>query len=228
MGKWLLTRILKGGWMPSCGWIGGLFIFIAQSLLKFMSIESVMSSISSSVVSSPAFNLSQRWGLLQWVSSSHQVAKVLECQLQHQSFQWRFRTDFLLDGLVGSPCSPRDSSRVFSNTTVQKHQFFGAQLSLWSNSQIYTWLLEKPLTRWIFVSKVMSLLFNMLSRFEKLENIAFLSRTKHLLISWLWSPSAVILEPQKIKLHCFHCFPICLPWNDGTGFHDLSFLNVDF
>ena len=44
-------------------------------------------------------------------------------------------------------------SRVFSNTTVQKHQFFGAQLSLWSNSQIHTWLLEIALTRWTFVAK---------------------------------------------------------------------------
>ena len=59
--------------------------------------------------SPPAFNLSQHQGLFQWVSSSHQVAKVLEFQLQHQSFQWMFRTDFLQDGLVGSPCSPRDS-----------------------------------------------------------------------------------------------------------------------
>ena len=57
--------------------------------------------------SPPAFNLSQHQLLFQWVSSSHQVAKVLE--LQHQSFQWIFRTDFLQDGLVGSPCSPRDS-----------------------------------------------------------------------------------------------------------------------
>ena len=48
-------------------------------------------------------------GLLKWVSSSHQVAKVLEFQLQHQSFQWIFRTDFLQDWLVWSPCSPRDS-----------------------------------------------------------------------------------------------------------------------
>ena len=46
-------------------------------------------------------------GLFKWVSSSHQVAKLLEFQLQHQSFQWIFRTDFLEDGLVGSPCSPR-------------------------------------------------------------------------------------------------------------------------
>ena len=79
--------------------------------------------------SPPAFNLSQNQGLFQWVCSLHQMAKVLVFQLQHQSFQWIFRTDFLYDWLVGSPCSPRDS-RVFSNTTVQKHQFFSAQLSL--------------------------------------------------------------------------------------------------
>ena len=59
--------------------------------------------------SSPAFNLSQHQGLFQWVSPLHQVAKVLEFQLEHQSFHWIFRTDFLEDGLVGSPCSPRDS-----------------------------------------------------------------------------------------------------------------------
>ena len=59
--------------------------------------------------SPPAFNLSQHQGLFQWVSASLQVAKVLEFQPQHQSFQWIFRTDFLSDGLVGSPCCPRDS-----------------------------------------------------------------------------------------------------------------------
>ena len=58
---------------------------------------------------SPAFNLSQHQGLFQWVSSSHQVAKVLEFQLQHQYYQWIFRTDFLQDWLVWSPCSPRNS-----------------------------------------------------------------------------------------------------------------------
>ena len=55
-----------------------------------------------------AFNLSQHQGLFQGVSS-HQVAKLLEFQLQHQSFQWIFSTDFLSDGLVGSPGSPRNS-----------------------------------------------------------------------------------------------------------------------
>ena len=80
------------------------------------------------------------------------------------------------------------------------------------------------LTRWTFVGKVMSLLFNMLSRLV----ITFLPRSKCLLISWLQSPPAVILEPRKIKSDTFHCFPICLPWSDGTGCHDLSFLNVEF
>ena len=59
--------------------------------------------------SPPTFNLSQHQGLFQWVSSLHQVAKVLEFQFQHQSFQWIFMADFPQDGLVGSPYSPRDS-----------------------------------------------------------------------------------------------------------------------
>ena len=62
---------------------------------------------------SPAFNLSQHQGLFQWVSSLHQVAKVLEFQLQRHSFQWILGTDFLYDWLVGSPCSPRDSQESF-------------------------------------------------------------------------------------------------------------------
>jgi len=77
------------------------------------------------------------------------------------------------------------------------------------------------LTRWTFVGKVMFLLFNMLSRLV----ITFLPTSKHLLISWLRSPSAVILEPQKIVCHCF---PISLPRSDGTKCHNLSFLNVEF
>ena len=63
------------------------------------------------------------------------------------------------------------------------------------------------LTRQTFFGKVMSLLFNMLSRLI----ITFLPRSKCLLISWLQSPSAVILEPQKIKSDTFHCFPIYVP-----------------
>ena len=76
------------------------------------------------------------------------------------------------------------------------------------------------LTRWAFVSKVMSLLFNM----QRLV-IVFLPRSKCLLISWLQSPSAVILKLKKIV---WHCLPIYLPWSDGTRCHDFRFLNVDF
>ena len=69
----------------------------SRNLLKLMSIESVMPSnhLILSSPSPPAFNLSQHQGLFKWVSSSHQVAKELEFQLQHQSFQWIFRTDLL-------------------------------------------------------------------------------------------------------------------------------------
>uniref|UniRef100_A0AC11DI00 Uncharacterized protein n=1 Tax=Ovis aries TaxID=9940 RepID=A0AC11DI00_SHEEP len=63
------------------------------------------------------------------------------------------------------------------------------------------------LTRWTFVGKVISLLLNMLSRLV----ITFLPKSKRLLISWLQSPSAVILEPPKIKSDTFHCFPIYFP-----------------
>ena len=118
-------------------------------------------------------------------------------------------------------------SRVFSNTTIQKHQFFSAQPSLWSNSRIHMWLTTGKtiaLTRQTFVVKVMSLLFNMLSRFV----IAFLRRSKCLLILWLQSPSAVMLESKKMNSDSFHFFPICMPWSDGTLCCDRNFLNVEF
>ena len=100
-----------------------------------------------------------------------------------------------LAGLIS--LQSKELSIVFSNTTIHKHQFFGAQPSLWSNSHIHAWLLEKTiaLTTQTFVGKVMSLLFNMLSRLV----IAFLPRSKRLLISWLQSLFIVILEPPKIK-----------------------------
>ena len=77
------------------------------------------------------------------------------------------------------------------------------------------------LTIWTFVGKVMSLLFNILSRFV----IAFLPRSKYLLISWLQSPSAVILEPKKTKSVTVSTFYPSIAMSDGTGCHDLSFLD---
>ena len=76
-----------------------------------------------------------------------------------------------------------------------------------------------------FVSKVMSLFFNTLSRFVT----AFLLRTKHLLILWMQSPSTVVLEPKKVKsVTVSTFFPIYLPWSDETRYHNLSFLNAEF
>ena len=81
------------------------------------------------------------------------------------------------------------------------------------------------LTRWTFVSKVMSLLFNMLSRLVT----AFLQRSKRLLISWLQSPSAVILEPKKIKSLTVSIIPLSICHEVmGQNCHNLSFLNVEF
>ena len=84
--------------------------------------------------SPPAFNLSQHQGIFQWVSSSHQVAKVLEFQLQHQSFQWIFRTDFLYNWLVWNPCCQGTLKSLLqhhrSKASVLWHSaFFMVQLS---------------------------------------------------------------------------------------------------
>ena len=79
------------------------------------------------------------------------------------------------------------------------------------------------LTRWTFVGKVMSLLFNMLSRLV----ITFLPTSKHVLISWLQSPSALILEHRKIKSDTVSTVSVHFPLNDETGCHDLHFLNVE-
>ena len=84
-------------------------ITISRSSLKLTSIKSVMPSHPRSSPSPPAPNPSQHQGLFQWVNSLHEVAKVLEFQLKHHSFQRNPRVDLLYNGLVGSPCSPRDS-----------------------------------------------------------------------------------------------------------------------
>ena len=104
--------------------------------------------------SPPTFSLSQYQGLFQWVNSSHQVAEVFEFQFQHQSCQWIFRTDFLYDGLVGSPCGPRGSHHSSKPSILWSSAFFIVQLS---HSYVTTGK-TIALTRWTFVGKVMSLL----------------------------------------------------------------------
>ena len=101
---------------------------------------------------------------------------------------------------------------------LQRSAFFTVQLS----HPYLTTGKTMALTRWTFVGKVMSLLFNMLSRLV----INFLPRRKCLLISWLQSPCSDFGAQKNKVSHCFHCFPIYFPWSDGTVCHDLSFLNV--
>ena len=155
--------------------------------------------------SPPALNLAQHQGLFKWVSSSHQVAKGLEFQLQHRSFQWTFqsglisfRMDWLdlleVQGTLKSLLQQHSSKALI----LQCSAFFVVQLShpyMTTGNTI-------ALSRWTFVGKVMSLLFNKLSSLV----ITFLPRSKCLLISWLQSPSAVILEwrqtPRKWAKEC--------------------------
>ena len=122
----------------------------------------------------PAFNLSQHQGLFKWVSSSHQVAKILEFQLQHQSFQWHpgqisFRMDwldlFVVQGILKSLLQHHSSKASILLCSA----FFTVQLSHLHMNIGKT----IALTRWTFVDKVMSLLFNMLSRLV----ITFLPRS---------------------------------------------------
>ena len=126
-----------------------------------------------------ALNLSQHQGLFQWVSSCYQEAKILEFKISASAsvLPMNIQCWFPL-GLTDliSLLSKR-LSRVFSNTIVQKYQFFRVQPSLWSNSHIWS-RKTRLLTIWTLVSKVMSLLFNMLCSFV----IALLLRSKQLLI----------------------------------------------
>ena len=151
--------------------------------------------------STPALNLSQHQGLFKWVSSSYQVAKVLELQLQHQSFSISpsneysglisFRMDWL--DLLAVQVTLKNFLQHYNSKALflQCSAFFMVQLS----HPYMTTENTIALARWTFVGKVMSLLFKKLSRLV----ITFLPRSKRLLTSWLQSPSAVILEPKKIK-----------------------------
>ena len=204
---YVVVQLLSHVWLFVIPWTAACqaSFIISQSFLKLMYIELVGAIQPSHLLHSPSsdFNLSQHQGLFQWVSSSHQVAKALELLLQPQSFQWIFRAGFLEDWLAGSPCSPRDSQE--SSPTPQ----FKSINSLVLDFLYCPALTSRPgysaLTRWTFVSKVMSLLFNMRPRLV----IAFLPRSKCLLISRLHSPSAALLESSQNNLSLFVSLSIC-------------------
>ena len=131
-----------------------------------------------------------------------------------------FRMDWLDLLAVQGTCKSLLQHHTSKASILWRSAFFTVQLS----HPYMTTGKAIALARWTFVVKIMSLLFNMLSRWL----ITFLPRSKRLLISWLQSPAAVILEPPQNKVwHCFHCFSIYLPWSGGTRCHDLSFLNVE-
>ena len=164
---------------------------LAQTHVHWVS-DAIQPSHPLSSPSPPACNLSQHQGfpVIQFFTSGGQSigisasVSVLPMNIQDWSpLGWTCWIFLQSKGL----------SRVFSKTTVQNHQFFSAQLTLISNSQSdyfpVTTGKTTALPRWTFVGKVMSLLFNILSRFV----VAFLPRKKHLLISWLKSSSAVVV-----------------------------------
>ena len=179
--------------------------------------------------SPPAFNLSQPQGLFKWVTSSHQVCGIYTI---YWTFNFNISPSNEYPGLISFRMDWLDFL-AGQGTLKSLFQHHSSKVSILQHSAFFTVQHSHPymttgktivLTRWTFVGKVISLLFNMLSSLV----ITFLSRSKCLLLSWLQSPSAVILEtPQNKVWHCFHCFPIYFPWSDGTRCHDLSFLNVE-
>ena len=154
-----------------------------------------VSDVNQTSPSPPAFNLSQHQGHFHWISSSHQVAKILKLHLQHHpSNEYSKLISFRIVCLDAFAIQETLKSLLQHNSlkvSVLQCSAFMVQLShpyMTSGKSI-------ALTVWTFVSKMMSLLFNTLSRFV----IAFLPRSKHLLILWPQSASVLILQPKKIK-----------------------------
>ena len=157
----VVVQSLSRVWLFATPWAAtrqvSLFFTISQSVLKLMSIKSVMPS-NHLVLCRPLFLLLSIFPSIgvffneSTFSSDGKSIRWPVSQLQHQSFQWIFRVFLfcfvfvfsLWDWLVSSPWCPSYSQEVFSSTTVWKHQFFGVQPSLWSNSHIHAWILEKP------------------------------------------------------------------------------------
>ena len=165
--------------------------------------------------SPPAFSLSQHQGLIQSVSSSHQVTQCTGASASSPVFPMNIQGWFPL-WLIGLILLSKGLSSLF--------QHYNLKASILLHSAFFLVQLSPPymttgktvaLTRWTFVDKVMSLLFNVLSRFV----IAFLPRSKHLLISWPQSLFTVILEPKEIK-------SVTVPISSPSFCH--SFLNVEF
>ena len=188
-----------------------LSITSSQSLLKFMSIELVLLS-NHLILCHPLLLLPSIFPSIR-VFSSESVLHIRWPKYWSFSFSISPSNECL--GLISFRMDWLDLLAV-QGTLKNLLQHHSSKASILQCSALFIVQLSHPylatgkiiaLTRQTFVGKVMSLLFNTLLRLV----ITFLPRSKRILISWLQSPSAVILEPQKIVYHYFHCFPIYLP-----------------
>ena len=201
----------------------------SESLLKLMSIELVMTS-NHLILCHPLPLLPSIFPSIRVFSNE----SVLQIRWpKYWSFSFSISSSNEYSGLISFRTGWFDFLAVQA-TLKSLLQHHSSKTSILRHSTFFMVQVSHPhmttgktiaLTTWTSVDKVMSLLFNMLSRLV----IAFLPRNKCLLISWLHSPSAVILGAQINKVcHSFHCFSIYVPSTDGTRCHDLSFLNVEF
>ena len=223
------VQSLSHVWLFVTPWIAACQVFLSITnspvLLKLMSIESVMPS-NHLILYHPLLLLPSIFPRIR-VFPSESVLHIRWPKYWSFSFSISpsneysglisFRIDwFNLLAVQGTQWSSPSSQFKSTNSSVLSFLYSPTLRS------IHDYWKDHSLTRWIFVGKAMSLLFNMLSRLV----IAFLPRSKCFLISWLhnlqwfWSPG-------KQVSHCFHCFLIYLPSSDGTRCHDLSFLNVE-
>ena len=198
---------------------------LAQAYVHWVG-DAIQPSHPLSSPSLPAFNLSQHQGLFKWqfcASGCQSIGVLSLTSVLLMNIQDWFPLGWTVWNLLAVQGTFKSLMQHHcSKALILVHSaLFMVQFS---HSYMTTGK-TIALTRWPFVGKVVSLLFNMLSRLVT----AFLPRSKCLLISWLQSPTAVIFGvPQNKVFYCFHCFPIYVPWSDGTGCHSLSFLNVEF
>ena len=226
-----LVQSLSHVWLFVTSWAEVLqtnwFITNSRSVLKLMSITLVMPS-NHLILCQPLLLLPSIFPRIR-VFSNESVLRIR--WTKYWSFSFNISPSNEYSGLISFRIDWLDLLAA-QGTLKSLLQYHHSKSSVLQSSAFFIVQLLHPymtagktiaLTRRTFVDKVMSLPFNMLSRLV----IAFLPRSKCLLISCLQSASAMILELPKIICHCFHCFPIYLPWSDGTGCHDLSFLNVE-
>ena len=198
---------------------------IPQSLLKFMSIESVMPS-NHLILCCPLLVPPSIFPCIR-VFSNESVLCIR--WPKYWSFSFSICPSNEYSGLISFSIHWLDLLAVQGTLKSLLQHHSSKASTLWCSAFFMVQFLHPytttgktiALTRQTFVGKERSLLFNMLSRLV----IAFLQRGKHLLISWLQSPAVVIWSPQNKGSHCFHIY---LSWRDGSQCHDLTFLNVEF